>query len=233
MRRRSTRGSRRPARQARSDGAALAGDPSKLSEMDQQQRRPRVPNAIPALSLDRVYKLFGNKRRVRAASAAIASGTVGDRDALKGAYGVFAALAGVDLHVAPREILVIVGASGSGKSTLIRHMNGLNRPSWPGRGGWRAAALHAATGAATLGTTREMVFQSTSLFPHRTVIDNVTLAWKSGAWRAKRVMPLPGCGLTAWSWVNGQINIQVSCPAECSSAWAWLEPLRPIPRRSF
>ena len=145
------------------------------SEMDQQQRRPRVPNAIPALSLDRVYKLFGNKRRVRAASAAIASGTVGDRDALKGAYGVFAALASVDLHVAPREILVIVGASGSGKSTLIRHMNGLIHPSH-GRVAVAGEPLHSMPRRALqrLRATRVgMVFQSTSLFPHRTVIDNV------------------------------------------------------------
>jgi glycine betaine/proline transport system ATP-binding protein len=140
-----------------------------------QERRPRVSDSIPALSLDCVYKLFGNKRRVRVASAAIASGAAGDRAVLKSAHGVFAAIAGVDLHVAPQEILVIVGASGSGKSTLIRHMNGLIHPSH-GRVAVAGEPLHSMPRQALqrLRATRVgMVFQSTSLFPHRTVIDNV------------------------------------------------------------
>jgi glycine betaine/proline transport system ATP-binding protein len=152
----------------------LAATHRDSTEIDQQQRRP-VLDTIPALSLDCVYKLFGNKRRIRAASAAIASGAAGDRGALKSAHGVFAAIAGVDLHVAPQEILVIVGASGSGKSTLIRHMNGLIRPSH-GRVAVAGEPLHSMPRQALqrLRATRVgMVFQSTSLFPHRTVIDNV------------------------------------------------------------
>jgi glycine betaine/proline transport system ATP-binding protein len=140
-----------------------------------EERRQRVPVAIPALSLDCVYKLFGGARRVRAASAAIASGAAADRGTLTSAYGVFAAIAGVDLHVAPQEILVIVGASGSGKSTLIRHMNGLIHPSH-GRVAVAGEPLHSMPRRALqhLRATRVgMVFQSTSLFPHRTVIDNV------------------------------------------------------------
>jgi glycine betaine/proline transport system ATP-binding protein len=137
--------------------------------------RLRAPDSIPALSLDRVYKLFGSRKWVRAASAAIASGARIDRETLKSAYGVFAALVGVDLHVAPQEILVIVGASGSGKSTLIRHMNGLIHPSH-GRVAVAGEALDCMPRRALqhLRATRVgMVFQSTSLFPHRTVIDNV------------------------------------------------------------
>jgi glycine betaine/proline transport system ATP-binding protein len=171
-------GSLRPARRHRRDGALLATH----EDRTQIDAHPipkdcllRAPDAIPALSLDRVYKLFGNRRRVRAASAAIASGARGDRETLKSAYGVFAALAGVDLHVAPREILGIVGASGSGKSTLIRHMNGLIHPS---HGGVAVAGepldCMPRRALQRLRATRVgMVFQSTSLFPHRTVIDNV------------------------------------------------------------
>jgi hypothetical protein len=44
-----------------------------------------APDVIPALSLDRVYKLFGSRRRVRAALAAIASGARSDRETLKSA----------------------------------------------------------------------------------------------------------------------------------------------------
>ena len=132
-------------------------------------------DVIPALSLDRVYKLFGSRRRVRAALAAIASGARSDRETLKSAHGVFAALAGVDLHVATREILVIVGASGSGKSTLIRHMNGLIHPSH-GQVAVAGEPLDCMPRRAMQrlrATQVGMVFQSTSLFPHRTVIDNV------------------------------------------------------------
>jgi glycine betaine/proline transport system ATP-binding protein len=168
----------RPARRHRRDGALLTThqDPTQIdAHLIPADCLLRTPDGIPALSLDRVYKLFGNRRRVRAASAAIASGARGDRETLKSAYGVFAALAGVDLHVAPREILGIVGASGSGKSTLIRHMNGLIHPS---HGGVAVAGepldCMPRRALQRLRATRVgMVFQSTSLFPHRTVIDNV------------------------------------------------------------
>lgn len=86
------------------------------------------------------------------------------------------ALKNVNLTVAPGEVLVVIGPSGSGKSTLCRTINrlesiesgvitvgGVELP----REGKALAALRSEVG---------MVFQSFNLFPHRTIIENITLA---------------------------------------------------------
>ena len=90
-------------------------------------------------------------------------------------YGRFAALRGVDLEVAAGEVVVIIGPSGSGKSTLIRCINLLEEfqageivvDGTAVRGGRSLKQVRAEVG---------MVFQSFNLFPHLTVLDNVTLA---------------------------------------------------------
>jgi ABC-type polar amino acid transport system ATPase subunit len=90
-------------------------------------------------------------------------------------YGRFAALRGVDLEVAAGEVVVIIGPSGSGKSTLIRCINLLEEfqageivvDGTAVRGGRFLKHVRAEVG---------MVFQSFNLFPHLTVLDNVTLA---------------------------------------------------------
>ena len=91
-------------------------------------------------------------------------------------YGAFTALDGIDLDVAPGEVVCVIGPSGSGKSTLIRCINLLERfepgsrvevdgiPVAPGRD---LARVRAEVG---------MVFQSFNLFPHMTVLRNVMLA---------------------------------------------------------
>ncbi len=91
-------------------------------------------------------------------------------------FGDNTVLAGVDLDVAPGEVVCVIGPSGSGKSTLLRCLNLLERPT-EGRvflGDDELTAPDAPVDA--LRRRLGMVFQSFNLFPHRTVLDNVTMA---------------------------------------------------------
>jgi ABC-type polar amino acid transport system ATPase subunit len=91
------------------------------------------------------------------------------------AFGDNVVLDGVDLAVSRGEVIVIAGPSGSGKSTMLRCINGLEtvdrgevrfdgHPVKPGKG---LSALRAQIG---------FVFQQFHLFPHMTVLQNITLA---------------------------------------------------------
>jgi glutamate transport system ATP-binding protein len=107
-----------------------------------------APTAVPAVSMRGVDKFFGDLHVLRS----------------------------IDLDVAPREVVVVVGPSGSGKSTLCRTINRLepidageirvNGTPLPQEGA-ELARLRADVG---------MVFQSFNLFGHRTILENVTLA---------------------------------------------------------
>ncbi|WP_269471455.1 amino acid ABC transporter ATP-binding protein [Actinomyces slackii] len=91
-------------------------------------------------------------------------------------FGDFTALDGVSLDIRQGEVVAVIGASGSGKSTLCRTINRLETITsgsiiidgtpLPEEGA-ELAQLRAEVG---------MVFQSFNLFPHRTVLDNITLA---------------------------------------------------------
>ena len=86
------------------------------------------------------------------------------------------ALRGVSLDVADGEVVVIIGPSGCGKSTLLRTINGLE-PINSGQILFDGNDL-AATGVSWPDVRRRigMVFQSYELFPHLTVMGNLTLA---------------------------------------------------------
>jgi len=99
--------------------------------------QPTARTAAPLLKLDGVRKVFRN-------------GT--------------AALAGVDLEVAPGEFLAVLGPSGCGKSTLLRLIAGLAEPT--------AGALG---GVAELKGRMSFVFQEPTLMPWATVRENVAL----------------------------------------------------------
>jgi polar amino acid transport system ATP-binding protein len=107
-------------------------------------------------------------------------------DAVHKAYGVNPVLRGISLSVDAHEVVVLVGASGSGKSTLLRCVNGLEFID-AGRimldGGVEVSAPHA-----DLDLVRRrigIVFQSFNLFPHLSVLDNITLAPRKVLGRSK------------------------------------------------
>jgi polar amino acid transport system ATP-binding protein len=91
-------------------------------------------------------------------------------------FGDNLVLDGIDLEVAPREVLVIIGASGSGKSTLLRCVN-LLEPLDSGRISFEGTEI-TAKGVDVSGVRQRIgiVFQQFNLFPHLRVIDNLTLA---------------------------------------------------------
>jgi polar amino acid transport system ATP-binding protein len=105
-------------------------------------------NERPALLLEDVYKSFG------------------ENEVLKG----------IDLTVEPHEVVCLIGASGSGKSTLLRCVN-LVEPIDSGRVVVEGEEITAA-GVDTNRIRRRIgiVYQSFNLFPHMTVLRNITLA---------------------------------------------------------
>jgi NitT/TauT family transport system ATP-binding protein len=139
-------------------------------------------------------------RRYRAASTAVAReaseevsatmnrrGVVELRDVGKDyavPAGLLRALGGVDLRVEPGEFVCVVGASGSGKSTLLSLVAGLAQPS----AGEVLLDGRRVTGP---GPDRGLVFQTSSLYPWRTVAANVGFGLEllplSRAERARRV----------------------------------------------
>jgi general L-amino acid transport system ATP-binding protein len=91
-------------------------------------------------------------------------------------FGDFCALRGVDLVVGRQEVVVVIGPSGSGKSTLIRCINRLEEHD---RGRIVVDGTELTGALADVQAIRRevgMVFQGFNLFPHLTVLDNITLA---------------------------------------------------------
>jgi polar amino acid transport system ATP-binding protein len=105
-------------------------------------------NERPALLLENVYKSFGENK----------------------------VLKGIDLTVEPHEVVCLIGASGSGKSTLLKCVN-LVEPIDSGRVVVEGEEITAA-GVDTNRIRRRIgiVYQSFNLFPHMTVLRNITLA---------------------------------------------------------
>jgi ABC-type polar amino acid transport system ATPase subunit len=91
-------------------------------------------------------------------------------------FGAHQALRGIDLDVEPGSVVVLIGPSGSGKSTLIRCINGLVRPD---EGSLTVAGrqvdIHHESAWQELRTEIGMVFQDYALFPHLSVLRNMTL----------------------------------------------------------
>ena len=85
-------------------------------------------------------------------------------------------LRGIDLEVASGEVLTIIGPSGSGKSTLLRCVN-LLEPLNDGRIFFEGEEItRKGTDVSAVRQRIGMVFQQFNLFPHLTVMDNLTLA---------------------------------------------------------
>jgi general L-amino acid transport system ATP-binding protein len=91
-------------------------------------------------------------------------------------FGQLHVLRGIDLTVNAGEVVVIFGASGSGKSTFIRTINRLEEHQ---RGEIIVDGIELSNDVRNIAAVRReigMVFQSFNLFPHLTVMQNVTLA---------------------------------------------------------
>ena len=91
-------------------------------------------------------------------------------------YGDFQALKGISMDVAEGEVLVIAGPSGSGKSTFIRCINRLEQYQ---DGQIFVDGIELTNDLKNIEAIRSevgMVFQSFNLFPHLTVLQNITLA---------------------------------------------------------
>jgi polar amino acid transport system ATP-binding protein len=96
--------------------------------------------------------------------------------ALEKRYGVLQVLKGIDLAVATGEVVCLVGPSGSGKSTLLRCVNRLEQPT-----GGRVLIdgeniCHRDCDLDRVRTKIGMVFQHFNLFPHLSVLGNLTIA---------------------------------------------------------
>lgn len=94
-------------------------------------------------------------------------------------FGSLHVLKDIDLEIVPGEVVVVIGASGSGKSTLIRCINGLEEfqsGSLDVDGNTLLPNGKSSQALQTIRTEVGMVFQQFNLFPHLSVLDNVTLA---------------------------------------------------------
>ena len=90
-------------------------------------------------------------------------------------YGDFQALKNIDLVVGKQEVVVVIGPSGSGKSTLIRCVNHLEKHT---SGSIVVDGTELTEDSRNIQEIRRecgMVFQSFNLFPHMTVLNNITL----------------------------------------------------------
>ena len=118
-------------------------------------------------------------------------------------FGTLEVLRGIDLEVAKGEVLCVIGPSGSGKSTMLRCINLLEPPeqgeiylegqdvckgagSGEGESGWDVNFLRQRVG---------MVFQQFNLFPHRTALQNVTMAPEKALGRSRQEARAKGAAL--------------------------------------
>mgnify|MGYP002361765371 FL=1 len=91
-------------------------------------------------------------------------------------YGAFQVLTDCTTQVQKGEVIVVCGPSGSGKSTLIKCVNGLE-PFQSGEIIVNGVSVGApATNLSKLRSTVGMVFQNFELFPHMSIIDNLSIA---------------------------------------------------------
>lgn len=98
----------------------------------------------------------------------------------------FVALKDIDLRVAPQEVVVVIGPSGSGKSTLIRCINRLEKHD---AGRIFVDGTELSDDLRNIQEIRRetgMVFQQFNLFPHLSVLDNVTLGPRQARKMPKR-----------------------------------------------
>lgn len=100
-------------------------------------------------------------------------------------FGDIKAVDGVSMNIEKGKVIVVIGPSGSGKSTLLRCINHLEAPSSGEVWIDGIQMTHTAKQLNEIRAEIGMVFQLFNLFPHLSVIDNVTLAQKVIRGRSK------------------------------------------------
>jgi polar amino acid transport system ATP-binding protein len=96
-------------------------------------------------------------------------------EGIRKSFGAAEVLRGIDLELAEHEVVCLIGASGSGKSTLLRCVNLLERLD-AGRIFLAGEELRRGVDVNRVRQRIGIVFQAFNLFPHMTVLRNVTLA---------------------------------------------------------
>jgi glutamate/aspartate transport system ATP-binding protein len=121
-------------------------------------------------------------------------------------YGSFQVLRNCSASIARGEVVVICGPSGSGKSTLIKTVNGLETID---SGEINVSGFRLAPGITNVAALRRsigMVFQSFELFPHLTVLSNVTIAQTKVLKRSKAAAEEKARSLLARVGLSGHIE---------------------------
>ncbi|GAA0934389.1 amino acid ABC transporter ATP-binding protein [Virgisporangium aurantiacum] len=101
-------------------------------------------------------------------------------------FGDLEVLRGIDFRVEPTEVVCVIGPSGSGKSTLLRCINLLEQPT---SGTIRVGDVEVTDPDVDIDAVRRrigMVFQAFNLFPHLTVLRNLTIAQQRVLRRSKK-----------------------------------------------
>lgn len=135
-------------------------------------------------------------------------------------FGEFHVLRDVSVNIAQREVVVVIGPSGSGKSTFIRCINRLEEHQ---EGDIIVDGIPLGNDIRNIAAIRReigMVFQQFNLFPHLTVMQNISLA-PMQVRRVPRVRPRrrPSNCLSVLVSRSRPRSIPVSSPAVSSSAW--------------
>jgi len=106
---------------------------------------------------------------------------------LKKSFGNLEVLKGIDFDVRPQELVFIIGPSGSGKSTLLRCFNLLETPN---EGSIIVDNVDMQSESTNINQMRRsigMVFQQFNLYPHLTVLGNITLALRKVSRKKKQL----------------------------------------------
>ena len=145
---------------------------------------------------------------------------------LQKAFGDFHALNGITEEIHKGEVVVIIGPSGSGKSTFLRSLNLLEVPTG---GHIYFEGVDITDAKVDIDKHRQkmgMVFQHFNLFPHKTILENITLAPIKLLKRIKqRQKKKQEYFLRGLDWKRRQILIRHSFPVDRSSGSRSCVPL--------
>jgi polar amino acid transport system ATP-binding protein len=117
------------------------------------------------------------------------------------------ALKDVSLEVSPSEVVVVIGPSGSGKSTFLRC---LNRLEYADEGSILIEGTDILDTNCDINAIRAevgMVFQGFNLFPHKTVLDNLTMAQQTVRKRSKKAAEEKGMALLKKVGISEKYNV--------------------------